>query len=247
MFENIVGTGCSFVKDNYKHKSKLHFLHLLGKEFNCRTYNVGMPGLSNDGSYFNLIEWMNNNTEKVGSTLFIIGITEFLRIHIWNNIINNYDTLWMGPHYIKNHAILQNLGKNSNTDDFPNLCDLENKEKIQSFIDIYIKYFYNETFFKHKLEQKLIFLHNSIENQGGKLILFNSLDNFEPNTKKLNFLDLRIHENQKINNWKTSLNKFNKEKIRNDINEWNFHGHPGWKAHSWLSEKIINFLGEQNG
>ncbi len=58
---------------------------------------------------------------------------------------------------------------------------------------------------------------------------------------------MRIHENQKINNWKTSLSEFNKEKIRNDINEWNFHGHPGHKAHSWLSERIINFLGEQNG
>ena len=246
MFENIVGTGCSFVKDQYKHESKLHFLHLLAKEFNCKTYNVGYPGLSNDVSYLSLIRWMNENIEKVGSTLFIFGITQFTRIHVWNNIIDNHDTLHLSPKHIKTQSILQNIGMHKKSkNQFPNLCDLENEEKIKSFIEIYVKYFYNETFFENKLEQKLIFLHNSVENQGGKLILFNSLDNFEPNTKKLNFLDLRIHENQKINNWEYVMNS-NREKIKNDINGWSFHSHPGFKAHSWLSEKIISFLGEND-
>ena len=87
-----------------------------------------------------------------------------------------------------------------------------------------------------KIEQKLLLLHTLLEKSNSKLIVFNSLDEFDPTDNRLNFF--RFDTSNKINNWRL----FCVDKNKNDRWEWN--GHPGLKAHSWLSDEIINFLGE---
>ena len=112
----------------------------------------------------------------------VFGILEFTRLHKWNNIIDNHDTFWLNK-LIDNSSV-------HNFNFIKDITEFESEKTRQNFINFYIKYFYNEEFFRDKFEDKLIFLHNYLENKNGKLVVFNSLDDFEPKLNRLEFFQI---------------------------------------------------------
>tara|TARA_Y100000310_G_C20594118_1_gene769619 strand:- start:100 stop:807 length:708 start_codon:yes stop_codon:yes gene_type:complete len=233
-FNKVITTGCSFVK--FLDDESCHFGNLLSSEFKLDNFvSLGHHGSSNDYSYYRVIKWLNEN--DVDSLLVVFGLTDHTRIHTWNNITNNHDTLWL------KHRVINRLKLLQYKDEFPKLSDLESEENIKNFGDFYMKYLYNKSFLNEQIEQKLILLHNLLEKSNSKLIVFNSLDYFQPTNDKLNFLKF----NGGVSNWKDKMALSKEKNSEEDFSGWIFSGHPGSKAQSWLSEKIINFLGEQNG
>ena len=230
-YDKVVAVGCSYVKGLYESES--HFAKVISNHFEAEYVNLGSVGSSNDYSYYRTIEWLNEN--DIDSLLVVFGLTSFMRIHHWNNIINDHDTLWMsykGFNPMEKKQILEYRDK------FTPLSDLESEENIRIFGDFYMKYLYNEDFFRKKIEQKLLLLHTLLEKSNSKLIVFNSLDEFEPTQNCLNFFRFVTEEN----NWKSHC----VDKHKNEGWEWK-NGHPSEYANLDLGKRIINFLGEQNG
>jgi len=228
-YGKVVAVGCSYVKG--LQESESHFAKVISNHFEAEYVNLGKHGSSNDYSYYRTIEWLNEN--DIDSLLVVFGLTAVMRIHHWNNIINDHDTLWMsyrGFNPMEKHQILEYGDK------FTPLSDLESEENIRIFGDFYMKYLYNEDFFRKKIEQKLLLLHTLLEKSNSKLIVFNSLDEFEPTQNCLNFFRFVTEEN----NWKSHC----VDKHKNEGWEWN--GHPSEYANLDLGKRIINFLGEQN-
>jgi|15BtaG_2_1085339.scaffolds.fasta_scaffold00336_15 hypothetical protein len=231
-YDKVVVTGCSYVEG--QKKSENHFGRVLSRHFDSTYINLGSPGSSNDYSYLRLIKYLNNSwkNEKFikknmdckddDRLLVVFGVTYFIRLHEWNNIIDNHDTILVGA--------------SKNILDFcQKITEFESEEDRQKYLNFYMKYFYNEEFFQNKLEDKLIFLHNYLKNRNGKLIVFNSIDGFEPTQNCLNFFRFVTEEN----NWKSHC----VDKHKNEGWEWN--GHPSEYANLDLGKRIINFLEEQ--
>ena len=237
-FDKVVVTGCSYVEG--RKKSENHFGRVLSKHFKSIYLNLGSHGSSNDYSYLRIMKWLNNtwNAEKFikmnrnckddDRVLVVFGVTQFTRIHHWNNIIDNHDTFW-------SNKLIDNSSVN-NFNFIKNITDFEDEKTRENFINFYIKYFYNEEFFRDKLEEQLIFLHNYLENRNGKLLVFNSLDDFEPKLNRLNFFRFPKHDNWKFH----CVDKREKK----GWEHWD--GHPSDYANLDLGKKLINFLGEQN-
>ncbi len=87
-----------------------------------------------------------------------------------------------------------------------------------------------------------------LKSHGCDVIYFNSFDNFN-----LGCTQFQFDENLSWRDWLIKTQGEPKyigyRSSKSSPDGWyGMDGlHPGWKAHSWLSEKIINFLGEQNG
>ena len=242
-YDKVVVTGCSYVEG--RKFSENHFGKVLSKHFESTYINLGSHGSSNDYSYLRIMKWLNNtwkvekfsksnmNCKDDDRVLVVFGISQFTRLHKWNNIIDNHDTFW-----------LNKLIDNSSVHDFDFIKDItefESEKTRQNFINFYIKYFYNEEFFRDKLEDKLIFLHNYLENKNGKLVVFNSLDDFEPKLNRLNFFRFPINEGwEDENNWKSHC-------VYKEKNEgWEWDGHPSEYGNLDLGKKLLKFLGENN-
>ena len=237
-YDKVVVTGCSYVEG--RKKSENHFGRVLSKHFKSIYLNLGSHGSSNDYSYLRIMKWLNNtwkakkiikmnrNCKDDDRVLVVFGVTQFTRIHHWNNIIDNHDTFW-------SNKLIDNSSVN-NFNFIKNITDFEDEKTRENFINFYIKYFYNEEFFRDKLEEQLIFLHNYLENRNGKLLVFNSLDDFEPKLNRLNFFRFPKHDNWKFH----CVDKREKK----GWEHWD--GHPSDYANLDLGKKLINFLGEQN-
>ena len=160
-------------------------------------------------------------------------VFQFTRLHKWNNIIDNHDTFWLNK-LIDNSSV-------HNFNFIKDITEFESEKTRQNFINFYIKYFYNEEFFRDKFEDKLIFLHNYLENKNGKLVVFNSLDDFEPKLNRLNFFRFPINEGwEDENNWKSHC-------VYKEKNEgWEWDGHPSEYGNLDLGKKLLKFLGEKN-
>ena len=73
-----------------------------------------------------------------------------------------------------------------------------------------------------------------MKKRNGKLVIFNSLDEFIPTKNIFNFLSFNTSD--KINNWRSFCID------ENELEQ----GHPNEKSNFDLGVKIINFLGEKN-
>ncbi len=242
-YDKVLVTGCSYVEG--RKFSENHFGKVLSKHFESTYINLGSHGSSNDYSYLRIMKWLNNtwHPEKFRPTnrnfqdddrvLVVFGITQFTRLHKWNNIIDNHDTFWLNK-LIDNSSV-------HNFNFIKDITEFESEKTRQNFINFYIKYFYNEEFFRDKFEDKLIFLHNYLENKNGKLVVFNSLDDFEPKLNRLNFFRFPINEGwEDENNWRSHC-------VYKEKNEgWEWDGHPSEYGNLDLGKKLLKFLGEKN-
>tara|TARA_B100002019_G_scaffold251413_1_gene231822 strand:+ start:27848 stop:28510 length:663 start_codon:yes stop_codon:yes gene_type:complete len=214
-YDEVITSGCSYVA--WCKNNKNHFGEVLSRHFDSEFVNLGVHGSSNDYSYLRVIKHLNDTSDD-DRLLVVFGITQLTRLHEWNNIIDNHDSLWV----------------NNKFNFCQNITELTSEKERKQFLNFYIKYFYNEEFLRNKLEEKLIFLHNYLKKRNGKLVIFNSLDEFIPTKNIFNFLSFNTSD--KINNWRSFCID------ENELEQ----GHPNEKSNFDLGVKIINFLGEKN-
>jgi len=189
--DNLVVAGCSFMEggclakthnkelDNYlstEEQEELRFSNLLSKKFNSKEVNIASAGSSNHFGIRRIFEWINNNQDKVDSTIFILGLTEVFRKEKYSRVtqeyikwrstiffdgsndINSWDKLIPDSHKFKAY-----INDNNCLDDLINYAKVD----IELFTDIDYEFSF--------LSQQLNLLNAYIENLGGKFIIFGAM------------------------------------------------------------------------
>jgi hypothetical protein len=96
----LVTNGCSYSagacmytgddEEVKKNQNKNRFSKKLSEKLNCEEINLARPGGSNDRIFRTTFDWIQENKEKVKDTLFIIGLTAFARVDLYDKKKNRY-------------------------------------------------------------------------------------------------------------------------------------------------------------
>ena len=165
------------------------FSKLLSDKLNAKEINIALGGGSNERTLRTTYEWIRKNSEKVESTLFIIGFTFQIRKDLYFDVTKEW-IRWSG-------RTVSALGDG----DVKTFIGFE--KEVDKWSDTQYKYFYNDDIEAEKLYRDFELLKTYIESKKSKLIVFNAL---RPGTK----LDDRLtwYKPGGFKDWKTFIHSY---------------------------------------
>lgn len=249
----LFANGCSFVagvnageylginQDDEKVK-KLRFSKLLSDKLGVEEINLAKGGESNDYSIRTTFDWIENNTEKVSKTLFVLGVTEISRIEFPLVYKNKFQTSAMNW-VLTNYETKYNIKKHEHTGHSPDYIiprlfgteNIDTEVGLEWFIN-YIKYIYNEPLRQQQVEREYKMLESHIKRYGGEMILFNSIYDFINDKNYFNFFNFPCKKNY----WK----EYNWIKQSSGENWKTSCTHPSHLSHEWLANSLYSFIGD---
>jgi hypothetical protein len=190
----LVTNGCSYSagacmytgddEEVKKNQNKNRFSKKLSEKLNCEEINLARPGGSNDRIFRTTFDWIQENKEKVKDTLFIIGLTAFARVDLYDKKKNRY--LPAQPFYSGESIKLIAEDLKCSTDE------------IWDWVNFKLNYTYDEKQAIKKVKRDCILLNNYVN---GNIIFFNALHKVDIFINDLDFLTFEKID-KKYNSWK---------------------------------------------
>ena len=220
-----------YLNKNREWNSKLRFSRLLADKLNLEEINLAANGESNHYTVRTTYDWIEANKDKVKDTLFILGVTEPLRLEFFLSAKKKYQAASM--RWIAG-AIGDKETTNSIDKMIPKLFGTHiNLDKGLDWYVDYLKYFYEYKEEEKVTERIFKFINSHINYRGGKVIVFNSIYDSIQDKSDFNFFNFPCEKNywKEYNwimqssgkNWKTSCT------------------HPSHLSHKWFSDQLYNY------
>lgn len=243
----LFANGCSFVHGEnageYLNKdrswnSKLRFSKLLADRLNLQEINLAANGESNHYIVRTTYDWIESNKEKVKDTIFILGITEPLRLEFYLSAVKKYQAAsmrWVAGalHNLKSKS--EKELTNSIQEMIPRIfgANIDHQEGLEWY-GKFLKYFYEYEEEEKVTERLYRFINSHINFRGGKLVVFNSIYDSIKDKSDFNFFNFPGD----LNFWKAY------DRLRQDQGEnWKTScTHPSHISHEWLSNQLFNFI-----
>jgi hypothetical protein len=234
-YDCVVALGCSFVEGDQIRDvggKNIGFQYrmskLLSDKLKCDEISLSRCGGSNERIFRKLYEWVESNT-KYKKPLVIIGLTDISRTQLYSNLSNEYTDVHINTMFKNNEIGIDNT-------------------LLKPWVDVYMKYFYNEDEEDTKLQRNVLFTDSYLKQRDIDYLIFNSLgDNISNISNQINYLSFGYQDT--IDSWQHYLHsKHDAEFGKMDSNitcrtkppygKYLCGGHPSPEANIHLTESI---------
>ncbi len=252
-YELVVGVGCSYMNGDaiedkngnaYSAYSNPRPAGILSKKLNCEEVNLARTGLSNDGIFRRIYDWVEQNKNK--KTLMIIGLSGQARYPVQNRFTKKWYDLQ--PAHIDSYDDKALTKVNEHLTN-----GVGGVNELRKWQEYYIKWIYNEEQEDSKLQRNVMMLHYYLKGNNIDYYIFNSLEDSLGDIKdKINYISFKKPE---IDSWYRYLRYEMQEVDNNNFNDnvkyrspkppygrQFCNGHPSPRAQEKLVERIYKEL-----
>ena len=223
-YKYIVSCGCSWVEGYGTSNKENRLSSLISKHYDAIDINLAEGGGSNEMIFRKIFDWIQDNTDKLKDTLFLIGWTESTRFEYWDNIREEYGKIDVSSFTNANR-------------------EKDNKDEINHW-NFYWKNYFGEKECLKKTNQYIFSLNNIFQNNNCNYLFFNSIGKLTELTKKYYPNQLHMYDDFIESSWEKFCGG-NYQDIK-DGEGLSYYakndGHPSDKGNRIWFEELIKYI-----